>query len=242
MLTRDQVRVARVLDPLPESQDFACAGGAALIAHGLVQRSTVDLDYFGRRLGDVAELLPAAEEALVGSGCEVRRERVATETGFARLEVRPDRGDPVGLDLSHDYRMRPVVETELGRTLHPEELAADKVLALFGRAYARDFRDVDALAGRFGHRRLLHLAAEKDPGFSPEVFGQMMGRIEHLSAEDLQVPAGELDGMRARFGEWRRALLTGSELPEPQVRARPRARTDYRPRRPEPRGRDRGPG
>ena len=126
--------MARLLEPLPESQDFAWAGGAAMIAHRLVQRSTVDVDYFGLRAPDVAQLLPAAEAVLIGSGYEVHREQVAIETGFARLEVRPERGDPVGLDLSHDYRMRPVVETELGRTLHQEELAADKVLALFGRA------------------------------------------------------------------------------------------------------------
>ncbi|MBO0690840.1 MAG: nucleotidyl transferase AbiEii/AbiGii toxin family protein [Candidatus Dormibacteraeota bacterium] len=87
MLTRDQLRVARLLDPLPESEEFAFAGGAALIAHGLVQRSTVDLDYFASKPQEVARLLPAAEGALVGAGYEIHRVQIATETDFARLDV-----------------------------------------------------------------------------------------------------------------------------------------------------------
>ncbi len=46
-----------------------------------------------------------------------------------------------------------------------DELAADKVLALFGRAEARDFVDVAALLPRYGWVRLCDLAAEKDTGF-----------------------------------------------------------------------------
>jgi hypothetical protein len=49
-----------------------------------------------------------------------------------------------------------------------EELAADKLLALFGRAAARDYEDVAALRRHFSWRVLLELASAKDAGFSVE--------------------------------------------------------------------------
>jgi hypothetical protein len=50
-----------------------------------------------------------------------------------------------------------------------EELAVDKVLAIFGRAEARDFIDFAALEPKYGFERLCELAAEKDTGFSAHV-------------------------------------------------------------------------
>ncbi len=46
MLTELQERVARIIAELPEALGFALAGGAALLVHGLTERSTNDLDYF----------------------------------------------------------------------------------------------------------------------------------------------------------------------------------------------------
>jgi hypothetical protein len=42
----------------------------------------------------------------------------------------------------------------------------DKVLALFGRAEARDLVDLTAVEPRYGLGRLCRLAAEKDPGLT----------------------------------------------------------------------------
>jgi len=53
----------------------------------------------------------------------------------------------------------------------------DKVLAVFGRAEARDFVDLAALADHFDLAELFRLAAEKDPGFSIEVFAEMLERL-----------------------------------------------------------------
>jgi hypothetical protein len=57
----------------------------------------------------------------------------------------------------------------LGPMLSLEELGADKLLALFDRAQARDFVDVAALVDRFGLVRLCDLASEKDARFSRSV-------------------------------------------------------------------------
>lgn len=46
--------------------------------------------------------------------------------------------------------------------LHPEDLAADKTLALWGRAEPREFLDVIMLRERYGGARLLELAAGRE--------------------------------------------------------------------------------
>lgn len=46
------------------------------------------------------------------------------------------------VDLAWDARLRPAQLSPYGPVLDRDELAADKVLALFGRAAPRDFVDV----------------------------------------------------------------------------------------------------
>jgi CubicO group peptidase (beta-lactamase class C family) len=54
----------------------------------------------------------------------------------------------------------PASATPAGPTLAPEELAGNKLLALFDRAAARDFADIYILARRFGKEVLLARAAQ----------------------------------------------------------------------------------
>jgi hypothetical protein len=68
----------------------------------------------------------------------------------------------------------PTTTTLLGPTLAPLELAARKLLALFGRAEAGDFADVYVLQQRFGTRALLDLATQIDPGFGEHVLAEML--------------------------------------------------------------------
>ena len=147
VLSALQERVARVVVSLPEADGLAVAGGAALVASGVVDRATRDLDFFGTSGDDVDRLRPAVERALVAAGLEVSRERVTH--GFVRLIV-TDGDDSTEVDLDADARIRPAKSGPLGPMWSLEELAADKLLALFERAQARDFLDVRALVERFG--------------------------------------------------------------------------------------------
>jgi hypothetical protein len=166
MLSPLQREIARILASLPGAESFALAGGGALIARGLVDRRTRDLDFFSTAPEDVDRLLPAFERALRGDGLAVNRQRVAP--GFARLVV--SRGsDRTEVDLASDARLLPVEVTRDGAVLSSRELAADKVLALFGRAEARDFVDVFALERAFSLEDIMRLASEKDPGFDRSV-------------------------------------------------------------------------
>lgn len=136
-------QIARVVFGLPEAEQVALAGGGAMLAHDLVERPTQDVDLFTPELAEVARLADALTAALQAEGVEVRVDRRGP--GFTRLAVKAADGQSVVVEIAHDARIREAVQLSFGRVLHPDEVAADKTLALFGRAAARDLVDVAAL-------------------------------------------------------------------------------------------------
>ena len=94
----------------------------------------------------------------------------------------------------------------LAPTLTGEELAVDKVLAVFGRAEARDFVDLMALEPRYGLDRLCALAAEKDRGFTPALFAEMLGRFSRLRQEEFGIDAQSTSSSPARSSAGASAL------------------------------------
>jgi hypothetical protein len=130
-----------------------------LIERGDVERSTRDLDFFGPTPDDVDRLAPVVEAALQEAGLIVEKRQA--HAGFVRLDISAGE-DRTELDLAADARLFPAEPGRIAPTLAGEELAADKVLAVFARAEARDFVDLLAVEKRFGFRRLCELAAEKD--------------------------------------------------------------------------------
>jgi hypothetical protein len=203
VLTPLQERVARIVSSLPESDGFALAGGAALVIVGVVDRPTRDLDFFGPTAEDVQRLLAALDVALAEAGLVVHRERVSS--GFARLTVTSD-DDATDVDLAADARMRPVAHGPLGPMLSLEELAADKLLALFDRAQARDFVDVEALVERFGFDRLCDLAKEKDAGFSMGVLRDMLGGFGRFDQAEFGLDDAAYTQLAQQVDQWRAAL------------------------------------
>ena len=131
------------------------------MVRGLIDRSTRDLDYFtvpGEEEAVMA-LRDALEHALDSAGLDHRRQRDLST--FVRIEV-SDGEDVCEVDLAVDYRALPTEQSRYGPTLALEELAANKVLALFDRAEARDFLDLADLTEQYELQPLFALAAEKD--------------------------------------------------------------------------------
>ena len=87
-----------------------------------------------------------------------------------------------------------------------EDVAGSKLLALFGRAEARDFADVRALARQFGKDRLLVLAAERDLGFDREVLAQMTAHMPALRDDRFPVPPEQVPELRSFFASWAEEL------------------------------------
>jgi hypothetical protein len=101
-----------------------------------------------------------------------------------------------------------------------EELGADKLLALFDRAQARDFVDVAALVERFGLERLCELASEKDGGFSRSMLVDMLGSFHRLTPEEFGLSTYAYDDLARSVERWRTELDVKQrpiESPDPEV-------------------------
>lgn len=201
-LTDFQLEVARAFFALPASDGFLLAGGGALLANGLTDRPTQDLDFF-RSSPDVVTARDAFEGAAVDRGWRVARLR--DHDDFVRLQV--EGTEPLIVDLCLDSPpTRPAVATVAGPTFDPAELAGRKVVALFSRAEARDFVDVHALLERYTRDRLLALAREVDAGFDEQVFAEMLGSIERHDDVTLGTGGAPAADVRSTFALWARAL------------------------------------
>jgi hypothetical protein len=180
-----QDRIARTALALPEARTLALAGGAAMIVHGFVARETKDIDLF-TEIDDqeATRVAVGLRRALERQGLETRdSERPPFDNQFVTVD--PTSGAECTVEVLPDGgRLRPRVLLDIGPVLHPDDLAADKVLALWGRARPRDFFDVAALIDRYGHNRLLELAATKDTGFAIETFLDALRAIARLTPAD----------------------------------------------------------
>lgn len=207
VLTPLQRRVAVLLRDLPGAGDFVLAGGAALIVHGHIDRRTRDLDFFTTDPSAVDRLVPLFEAAARSAGLEVVEERIAS--GFARLVV-TDRTEQTRIDLASDARLLPAEPSDVGLVLSAEELAVDKVLAIFGRAEARDFADLAVLEPRFGLDHLCALATRKDAGFDRSVLLAMLDRFDRLDRDEFDIGEEAFATTLASVDRWRNHLRGGS--------------------------------
>ena len=199
-----QTEVARLFLSLRTSASFALAGGAGLLAHAIIDRTTQDLDMFADPGSD---LLAAAEEftsAARDRGWEVGE--ITKTAGFVRLTVTHG-GEMTMVDLAIEApAATPLVETDYGRTLSSSDLAARKVLALFDRAAARDFADVYKLRSYFDEDDLIRLASALDTGFDTTYFADMLRSIRRFEDDDIPLPADAIHDARAWFEDWAKHL------------------------------------
>lgn len=212
MLSQLQEQVAEIVAGLDEARDFALAGGSALIARGEIQRQTRDLDFFGLEANAVDRLLPLVEHALQAAGLTVRRIQVST--GFARLIVESGE-ERTELDLGTDARLFPAEAGEPVPVLSAEELAVDKVLAVFGRAEARDFADLMVLEPRYGLDRLCQLAADKDLGFHPGVFADMLSQFNRLRRDEFELDDAGYEQLREAVERWHEQAIELARRQDP---------------------------
>lgn len=199
-LTTFQLEVAQIFFSLPASDGFLLAGGAALVAQGLTERPTQDLDFFTQpHAGDVEQARDQFLAAATERGWSV--ERVQDGDTFCRLLVHGP--EDLLVDLALDSAPgRPASASIAGPTFAPDELAGRKVIALFDRAAARDFVDVYALSRRFPERELLALARDVDRGFDIGVFVEMVKHLTRYTDVDLSLGVVDVAALRSFFEQW----------------------------------------
>ena len=187
--------------------DFALAGSGAIREHGITDRPTRDVDLFttNRPAETFSASVDRAIRVLRDAGHTV--EVVRRAELFARLFVdSPDRFS-FEVDLGVDWRAHEPVRMAIGPVLALEDAVANKVNALYSRAEARDFADVDAIrqSGRFDDEELLLLAAEHDPGFDRSIFAGQLALVRELGPGALSeygIDSDSLTELQSRLGTW----------------------------------------
>ena len=204
----------RAPEAVPQSY---LAGGATLNALLNTPRVSRDVDLFHDTLEalDATWNLDRATILSAGYDLEILRER----PGFVEALV-ARAGESVLLQWVRDsaFRFFPLVpHPDLGLTLHPFDLATNKILALVGRIEARDW--VDSLEC---HRHVSPLgllawaACGKDEGWNPQLIleeSARNGRASPLEWAQLEWQGTAPNPVEFKT-QWREALASASEIIE----------------------------
>jgi len=185
------------------------AGGVALNEILIGTRLSRDVDVFH----DTLEALDAtwhADQILLeenGYDLDILRER----PGFVEAVVSKN-AESVEMQWMRDsaFRFFPLApHPDLGLTLHPFDLATNKVLALVGRVAVRDWIDTLTCHEKVAPLGLLAWAAcGKDEGWNPQLIVDEAARTSHYSQEEIQELdwSGEAPDFAVLKNQWRNAL------------------------------------
>ena len=200
------------------------ADGAALNTLIGATRISRDIDLFHDTAEAVASTWDSDRTLLESQGYRVQAQRM--RESFVEAVVSMG-GRSVVMQRAPDsaFRFFPLIEHEdFGLTLHPFDLATNKVLALVGRLEVRDWVDVIHCHGRIQRLGCQAWAASgKDPGFSPPAILEQAGRSARYSAAEIDAlsysgeppDAGELS--RAWHSMLEEAGSIVAELPPAEV-------------------------
>lgn len=201
------------LKDIPETQSFFLTGGTALSAFYLFHRKSLDLDFFTSEEELIQTFSHKIEEALRQKGFGVERRRGFRS--FVELVVGLSAESTIiHLALDSPFRLEPVREAEDFPGIKIDSLpdiAANKLLALFGRAALRDFIDVYFLViEKLEKDELIHKAKMKDPGFDLYWLGTSLERIHEFSPDTpemfLLVKPCPWEDLLQFFGNWREEI------------------------------------
>lgn len=196
---------------------FALGGGNALIAHGVIDRATQDVDVFSDEQGGVAAAADAVDAALreADFGTERRDETASLADifygigeGLAEWIVTAPSGEQMLLQLAYFDRARKPVVMDIGPVLDLEDVVGGKMCALASRVEPRDYVDVAAALGRYSREQMIAFSRRLDPGLTGSDFADAARRLDQwgdrvfapfgLSPEDVAL-------LRERFASWPRS-------------------------------------
>jgi Nucleotidyl transferase AbiEii toxin, Type IV TA system len=195
---------------------FALAGGNALIAHGIIDRPTDDVDLFSDQETAVAAAADAVEGALRAAGFEAeRRDRAAgmediffgIGEGLAEWVITAPGGEQTMLQMAYFDRTRGPVTMDVGPVLDLEDLAGSKVCALASRVEPRDYVDTAAALRRYTPDQLISFARRLDPGLEDRDFtdaGRQLDQMPDGVFARYGLDQQDVGLLRERFADWPR--------------------------------------
>jgi hypothetical protein len=198
------------------SHGFALGGGNALIAHGIIDRATQDVDVFSDEQGGVEAAADAVEAALrdAGFGTE-RRDKTGgladifsgMGEGLAEWIVTAPSTEQMLLQMAYFDRARKPVIMDVGPVLDLEDVVGGKVCALASRVEPRDYVDTAAAMGRYSLEQMIGFARRLDPGLTDREFTDAVERLDQWG-DGVFTPFGlgpqDVALLRQRFAAWLR--------------------------------------
>lgn len=196
---------------------FALGGGNALIAHGIIDRLTEDVDLFTDEQSGVQAAADTVEAALRAARFSAERQDMTAGLadifpemgeGLAEWIVTAPGGEQMMLQLSYFDRARGPVIMDVGPVLDVEDVVGGKVCALAGRAAERDYVDTAAAMDRYSVDELIGFARRLDPGLSDEDFadaGRRLDRMDDEAFERYGLGPRDVTRLRERLAVWPRA-------------------------------------
>jgi len=195
---------------------FALAGGNALIAHGIIDRPTDDVDLFSDQETAVAAAADAVEGALRAAGYEAERRDQSggledifygMGEGLAEWIITAPGGQQTMLQMAYFDRTRGPVTMDVGPVLDLEDLAGSKVCALASRVEPRDYVDTAAALQRYTVDQLISFARRLDPGLEARDFadaGTQLDRMPDGLFTRYGLSPEDVARLRAQFAVWPR--------------------------------------
>jgi Nucleotidyl transferase AbiEii toxin, Type IV TA system len=195
---------------------FALAGGNALMAHGIVDRPTDDVDLFSNQESGVAAAADVVQAALRAAGFQADRLDAARGLadvfygmgdGFAEWVITAPGGQQTMLQLAYFDRSHRPVTMDVGPVLALEDLAGSKVCALASRVEPRDYIDTAAAMRRYTPGQLIGFAKRLDPGLEDRDFaeaGRQLDRMPDGVFARYGLGPADVAGLRDRFAGWPR--------------------------------------
>jgi hypothetical protein len=191
-------QIATIALRAADRHGFALAGGNALIAHGIIDRFTADVDLFTDDESGVAAAADAVEAALRAEGFQAERQDEPAGLadvfdgmgdGLAEWIVTAPGGEQMLLQMAYFDRDRRPVIMDVGPVLDLEDVVGGKVCALASRAEPRDYLDTAASLRRYSVQQVLGFARRLDAGLTDRDFADAGRRLDQMG-----------DGVFAPFG------------------------------------------
>ena len=195
---------------------FALTGGNALIAHGIVDRPTDDVDLFSNQQAGVSAAAEVVQDALRAAGFQADRQDTdrgladvfyGMGDGIAEWIITAPGGQQTMLQLAYFDRSHRPVTMDVGPVLALEDLAGSKVCALASRVEPRDYIDTAAAMRRYPVNQLIGFAKRLDPGLEDRDFadaGRQLDRMPDGVFARYGLGPQEVARLRARFADWPR--------------------------------------
>lgn len=182
LLTPFQKQVLRAFTGIEESKAFYLTGGTALSAFYLAHRRSEDFDLFTSEEPLIAIAARKFKSALENLGIKV--EEIRSFSSFWEAVATKD-NESFKVQLAYDspFLLSDFGEEE-GLKFHSfDDIAAGKLLALYGRAEERDFIDVYCIvkSGKISLAKIIELAKKKDPGLDEYYLAIAFEQSEKIS-------------------------------------------------------------